>query len=407
MPYESHSFSSPVVGGQAVSQSGPAILQILPRLDTGGVERGTVEIAEAIRDAGGLPIVISAGGQMVRELERLDVVHIQLPVHTKNPFKIWKNIKAIEKVIRQFDVKLVHARSRAPAWSARAAAKNCGVPFITTFHGTYNRGPLGIKTPYNAVMASGQKVIAISHFIERHVQEHYGTPIEKITVIPRGVDIDKFNTAAVSAERMIKLATEWRLPEDVPVIMLPGRLTRWKGQHVVIDALSKMENKNVRCLLVGSDQGRTKYRQSLEAAIEKKGLQGLVHIVNGCSDMAAAYLLSDFVVSASTDPEAFGRVVVEAQAMGRPVIASRHGGPLETVTPGETGWLFAPGDSLDLAQTIEAALQTTQEERDRMAAACIKQATEVYSRSNMCQKTLELYRSVLQESGATLPVESS
>ncbi len=396
MPYESHSFSSPAAQGQ----EGPAILQILPRLDTGGVERGTLEIAESLRNAGALPIVVSAGGQMVRELERMDAVHVQLPVHTKNPLKIWKNIKAVEAVIRQYDVKLVHARSRAPAWSARAAARNCGVPFITTFHGTYNRGPLGIKGPYNAVMASGDRVIAISNFISRHVQELYRTPVEKIRVIPRGVDVDRFNSAAVSAERMIKLATEWRLPEDVPVVMLPGRLTRWKGQHVVLDALSHLSTRNLRCLLVGSDQGRTKYRESLEAAIKKKGLESVVHIVNGCNDMAAAYLLSDFVISASTDPEAFGRVVVEAQAMGRPVIASRHGGPLETVTPGETGWLVAPGDGRDLAKALDAALATTQEERDRMAAACIKQAREVYSRQNMCQRTLELYREVLEESGA-------
>jgi len=383
-----------------IEQTGPAILQILPRLETGGVERGTIEMAEAILEAGGLPIVVSAGGKLVRDLERMDAVHVTLPVQSKNPLTIMKNAKALEKVIKQYDVKLVHARSRAPAWSARAAARKCKVPFITTFHGTYNRGPMGMKTPYNAVMASGDVVIAISQFIARHVQEHYKTPAEKIRTIPRGVDITKFDTDAVSAERMIKLATKWRLPEDVPVIMLPGRLTRWKGQHVLIKALSKFKDKNLRCLLVGSDQGRKKYRAGLDAAIAKYGLQSVVHIVDGCDDMAAAYLLSDFVVSASTDPEAFGRVVVEAQAMGRPVLASRHGGPLETVVPGETGWLFAPGDADDLAKTIETALATTQSERERMAVACIKRAREVYSRQAMCDSTLKVYAEVLEQANA-------
>jgi len=366
-------------------------------LETGGVERGTIEVAEAIKAAGGVPVVISAGGVLVRELERMDIVHVRLPVQTKNPLKILRNVKAIEGVIRQYKVELVHARSRAPAWSARMAARNCGVPFVTTFHGTYNLGPFGIKRPYNAVMAMGDRVIAISNFIARHVQERYKTPSEKIRIIHRGVDTSKFDTASVSPERMIKLATEWRLPEDMPVFMLPGRLTRWKGQHVVLDALEKMGRQDVRCLLVGSDQGRKKYHASLKRAIEQKGLQGVVHIVNGCNDMAAAYLLSDFVLSASTDPEAFGRVIVEAQAMGRPVIASRHGGALETVIPGETGWLVAPSDGKDLARAMEVALATTHEERERMAKVCITQAREVYSREKMCRKTLDVYAEVLAE----------
>jgi len=377
-------------------QGAPAVLQVLPRLETGGVERGTIEIAEALRDAGALPVVVSAGGALERELERMDAVHVRLPVHSKNPLVMWRNVAALEHVIRRYDVKLVHARSRAPAWSARAAARRCGVPFVTTFHGTYNRGPFGIKGLYNAVMASGDRVIAISHFIARHVQEFYKVPPDRIRVIPRGVDLDRFDPARVSPERMIKLATEWRVPEDVPVLMLPGRLTRWKGQHVVIEALARLGRQDIRCLLVGSDQGRSAYRASLERAIADKGLQGVVHIVNGCHDMAAAYLLTDYVISASTDPEAFGRVIVEAQAMGRPVIASRHGGALETVTPGQTGWLVAPGDPGELSAAIATALAVPPAERARMAAACQAQARDTYARQLMCDKTLDVYAELLQ-----------
>lgn len=388
--------NSRTVSGQVA----PAILQVLPRLETGGVERGTIEIAEALRAAGARPIVVSAGGQMERELDRMDAVHVRLPVHSKNPLTMWRNVEALAEVIRRYDVKLVHARSRAPAWSARAAARRCGVPFVTTFHGAYNRGPFGIKGGYNAVMASGDRVIAISQFIARHVQEFYRVPQSRIRVIPRGVDLDRFDPARVSPERMIALATQWRLREDLPVVMLPGRLTRWKGQQTLIEALARLGRKDLVCLLVGSDQGRTRYRERLEAMVAAKGLQGVVHIVNGCNDMAAAYLLCDYVVSASTDPEAFGRVIVEAQAMGRPVIASRHGGALETVTPGETGWLVAPADPNELAQAIATALDTPAAERARMAEACRTQARETYSRALMCSRTLAVYAELL---GADAP----
>ena len=378
-------------------QDGPAILQILPRLDTGGVERGTIEIAQALAEAGAKPIVVSAGGILEHELARCDAVHIRLPVDSKNPWRMWRNVDLIADVIKRYDVKLVHARSRAPAWSAMAAARRTGVPFVTTFHGTYNLGPLGIKRAYNRVMAAGDRVIAISQFIARHVQEIYHTPPERVRVVPRGVDLERFNIGAVSPERMIQLSHEWRIPEDLPVIMLPGRLTRWKGQHVVIEALARLGRHDLRCLLVGSDQGRSRYREGLVRAITDKGLADVVHIVDGCHDMAAAYLLTDFVLSASTDPEAFGRVIVEAQAMGRPVIATRHGGALETVVEGETGWLVAPGDPGDLARAIADALALSPAERERMAKACIASVRKTYSKTLMCERTLRVYAELLDE----------
>jgi len=368
----------------------PAVMQVLPRLETGGVERGTVDITTALTAAGRRAIVVSAGGPMVREIERAGGVHITLPVDSKNPLTMRKNVAALTEVIADNKVGLVHARSRAPAWSARPAAERANVPFITTFHGTYNFSNPA-KKAYNAIMAKGERVIAISEFIGRHVAEQYDVPEDRIRVIPRGIDLDAFNPEAVSAERMIQLAQAWRLPDDSPVVMLPGRLTRWKGQSVLIEAARRLARPDVRVLLVGDDQGRTGYREELESQIGRIGAEGIIHLTGPCRDMAAAYMLADVVVSASTDPEAFGRVAAEAHAMGRPVIASDHGGARETVIAGETGWLVPPGDADALAQTLRTALTMTGEERETVARRAIAHIRDNYTKPQMCAATLAVY----------------
>ncbi len=368
----------------------PAVMQVLPRLETGGVERGTVDITTALTAAGRRAIVVSAGGPMVREIERAGGVHITLPVDSKNPLTMRKNVAALTEVIADNNVGLVHARSRAPAWSARPAAERANVPFITTFHGTYNFSNPA-KKAYNAIMAKGERVIAISEFIGRHVAEQYDVPEDRIRVIPRGIDLDAFNPEAVSAERMIQLAQAWRLPDDAPVVMLPGRLTRWKGQSVLIEAARRLARPDVRVLLVGDDQGRTGYREELESQIGRIGAEGIIHLTGPCRDMAAAYMLADVVVSASTDPEAFGRVAAEAHAMGRPVIASDHGGARETVIAGETGWLVSPGDADALAQTLRTALTMTGEERETVARRAIAHIRDNYTKPQMCAATLAVY----------------
>jgi glycosyltransferase involved in cell wall biosynthesis len=368
----------------------PAVMQVLPRLETGGVERGTVDITTALTAAGRRAIVVSAGGPMVREIERAGGVHITLPVDSKNPLTMRKNVAALTEVIADNNVGLVHARSRAPAWSALPAAERSNVPFITTFHGTYNFSNPA-KKAYNAIMAKGERVIAISEFIGRHVAEQYDVPEDRIRVIPRGIDLDAFNPEAVSAERMIQLAQAWRLPDDSPVVMLPGRLTRWKGQSVLIEAARRLARPDVRVLLVGDDQGRTGYREELESQIGRIGAEGIIHLTGPCRDMAAAYMLADVVVSASTDPEAFGRVAAEAHAMGRPVIASDHGGARETVIAGETGWLVPPGDADALAQTLRTALTMTGEERETVARRAIAHIRDNYTKPQMCAATLAVY----------------
>jgi glycosyltransferase involved in cell wall biosynthesis len=373
----------------------PVILQVLPSLVTGGVERGTVDVAAAIVQAGWTALVASNGGPMVRELERAGARHIELPAHSKNPLVMHANVGRLARVIREHNVDIVHARSRAPAWSALAAANKTGAHFVTTFHGTYNLGMGGLKQKYNAVMARGERVIAISHFIAEHMQRIYGVEPERIRVIHRGVDLSRLDPNRISAERIIQLVRQWRLPEGARVIMLPGRLTRWKGQGVLIDALALLGRKDIRCIMVGSDQGRTKYRQELIDQIRAKDLMDVVHLTDQCNDMPAAYKLSDIVVSASTDPEGFGRVVVEAQAMGRAVIASGHGGAAETVVPGETGWLVPPGDPQALAEALDFALRLPEQTRAWMSDNAMAHVRAHFSREDMCAHTLGVYAEVL------------
>ncbi|MFY7779715.1 MAG: glycosyltransferase family 4 protein [Tagaea sp.] len=374
----------------------PTIMQVLPALVTGGVERGAADVAAALAAAGWRSIVVSEGGPMVREIERAGAIHVTLPVATKNPFAMRRNVARLVEVARTHGVDLIHARSRAPAWSARAAARRLGVPFVTTFHGTYNFGN-PIKRWYNSVMAKGARVIAISEFIAKHVVANYAVPPALVRVIHRGVDVARFDPARVSAERVIKLANEWRLPDGLPVVMLPGRLTRWKGQTLLIDAAAKLGRRDIVVLFVGSDQGRTGYRRELENLTRRRGLEGIVRIVDHCNDMAAAYMLADVVVSASTDPEAFGRVVAEAQAMGRPVVAPDHGGAPEILLPGETGWLFRPREAESLAEALRAALALDAAARDDLAGRAIAHINDLFTKQRMCAATLDVYAEVLRE----------
>lgn len=371
------------------------VLQVLPALGaSGGVERGTVEIAGAIVDAGGRAIVASSGGALVHDLDRVGAEHVELPLQSKNPVTMWRNIDRLVDVIKTNKVDIVHARSRAPAWSAWFATKRTGAHFVTTFHGTYSAGN-HFKRLYNSVMTRGERVIAISQFIAVHVRQLYGVPANNIKIIHRGVDLDKFDPAKVSAQRVVNLAADWRLPDGMPVIMLPGRLTRWKGQAVVIDALAELARDDVRCVLVGGDQGRGNYRAELEKMISARNLNEIVRLVDHCDDMPAAYMLTDVVISASTDPEAFGRVIAEAQALGRPVIATDHGGAQETVIPGVTGWLVPPGDPMELARAIERVLALGESARSTLATKAIANVRENFSKATMCAKTLDVYDDVL------------
>jgi len=379
----------------ATATDGPVVLQVLPSLETGGAERGTVDVANAIVKAGGTAIVASEGGPMENDLKRAGALHLKMPLASKNPLVMYRNVARLVRVIESYNVGVVHARSRAPAWSACAAAKRTGRHFITTFHAPYNFTNF-IKKRYNQIMTEGERVIAISEFIADHVRRNYDVDPTRLRVIHRGVDLARFDPDRVSAERMIQLSTRWRLPDGVPLILMPGRLTRWKGQTVLLEALTHLSDIDYRCVFIGADQGRTAYRRELEGLITKYGLGGRASIMDECSDMPAAYMLSDVVVSASTDPEGFGRVVGEAQAVGRPVVASDHGGPREQLISGRTGFLFPSGDAAALAAGLRKALSLTPEARARLHDEAMARVRAEFSKDQMCAHTLAIYREVLQ-----------
>lgn len=383
----------------------PVILQVLPELRSGGVERGTIDMAKAIKRAGGKPIVASEGGAMVSQLSHSGILHIHLPLASKNPFVIRRNAKKLVKIIREHKVDVVHVRSRAPAWSAWMACRRTKCRFVTTFHGTYGLGG-SLKRWYNSIMTRGERVIAISHFIAQHIQTHYAIDPTKMRVIHRGVDLKLFNPFAHSAQRMIEITKEWRLPEELPLVLFPGRITRWKGQDVFLKALAKLPHRNFFAVILGDDKGHENYRQELEALISKLGLEGLVRIARHTNYVSEAYMLARVVVATSIEPEAFGRVVLEAQAMGKPVIATNHGGPQETVMPDVTGWLIEPGKDDVLALYIDHALNLDDDTLHWMAEHGVVNARQ-FSLEIMCQNTLNVYMELLdrgQYSPLLLPV---
>ncbi|MCX7381240.1 MAG: glycosyltransferase family 4 protein [Alphaproteobacteria bacterium] len=372
----------------------PIILQVLPALDGGGVERGTVEVTQAICRAGGGAVVASAGGRLVPAIEHAGGRHVTMPLDSKNPWRIWRNAARLATLIQAASVDIVHARSRAPAWSAWLAARRTGVHFVTTYHAPYGEDFVG-KRRYNAVMARGEIVIAISHFIADLIQRRHGIAPERIRVVPRGVDPAIFDPERVSTDRKVKLAKVWRVPDGAPTIMLPGRLTRWKGQTVLIEALAMMENREACLVLVGDDQGRRKFTAELVALAERLGVGERVRLVGHCDDMAAALMLSDVVVNPSIAPEGFGRVVIEAQAMARVVVGTDHGGAAETIEHGVTGFHVKPGDAEALAVQIDAALRLPEAERTAIGAAARASVSARYTTAGLQAATIDVYREVL------------
>jgi len=377
-------------------RGGPTVLQVLPALVSGGVERGTVDVARALVEAGWRALVVSRGGPMVHELERVGARHITLPVHSKNPLRWRATFDALTDLIWHEGVDLVHARSRLPAWLAWRAARRNRVPFVTTFH-QRPAAATAVKRLYNSVMVRGDRVIAISHYVADRLLADYGLDPARLRVIPRGVDLTLFDPGKVTAERLVRLSDRWRIPDGVPVVMMPARVTKWKGHGLLVEALSRLERGSCHCLMVGEDEGRRSVKAALEPVIARLGLTPHVHFVGRCDDMPAAYKLADVVVSASLDPEPFGRVMIEAQAMGRPIVATDHGGARESVLAGQTGWLVTPGDPGAMADGIRAALELDTEGRRRLSERAVAHVHGHFSRYQMCARTLAVYSELLDE----------
>ncbi|MDD9990840.1 MAG: glycosyltransferase family 4 protein [Rhodospirillales bacterium] len=379
----------------------PTVLQVLPRLGgSGGVERETQYISRAIAGAGWRSMISSGEEADGEAAADAGARHAALPVARRNPVQAPGTIRRLARLIAEEDVDLVHARSRWPAWLAYYAARRAGRPFITTFHGAYSTGaaPMKLKRRYNAIMTRGARVIAISEFIARHIVENYTVEPGRIRTIPRGVDLAAFDPARVAPDRLAALRDAWRVPEGLPVVMLPGRLTALKGHLALLDALARIE-ESVCCLFVGAgDANRAGYRARVEQRIAALGTAHDVRLTGPCGDMPAAYLLADIVVSPSLRPEAFGRVPAEAQALGRPVIVFAHGGALETVLDGETGCLVPPGDIDALADSIRQTLGASPAERSRVASAGQAHVRRNFTLEGMCGATLDVYRELLPAS---------
>jgi glycosyltransferase involved in cell wall biosynthesis len=375
------------------------LLQVTPELETGGAEQTTIDVAHAVVAQGGKALVAARGGRMAARLEADGGRLAQMPAQSKNPLIMLGNAARLIDLIRREKVSLVHARSRAPAFSALWAAHATGVPFVATYHGVYNARS-GLKRWYNAVMTKGALVIANSEYTRDHVIREHGVPADKVVAIPRGVDLSRFEPGVVSAERVDALRAAWGVAPDERrlKVLLAGRLTRWKGQGLLVETMALLKARGedkVLLLLAGDDQGRKGYRAELEAAIARADLQDAVKLVGHCDDMPAAYLLADLAIAPSLEPEAFGRTAVEPQVMGRPVIAADHGATRETVIPGETGWLVAPGDAEAWAAALLEAVEIGAAGRQSMGQAARLRARRLYSVDAMCEATLKVYSRVL------------
>lgn len=388
-----------------MAERAATILQIVPELDTGGAELSTIEIADAVVAAGGRAIVLCEGGRMLDRLRATGADVRIFPAATKNPAKLIANALAIARIVKQDKVDLLHARSRAPAWSALWAARRTRRPFVTTYHGAYNE-TTSAKRFYNSVMARGDLVIANSGYTRDLIRSRYGTPARKIRVIHRGVDTAAFNPVNVAPERVARLRAEWRIKPEDRVILQAARLTNWKGQHVVVEAARRLKERgrlDGMVVLAGDAQGREAYAEGLRQAISAAGLDGRVRLVGHVDDMPAAYSAAAVSIVASIEPEAFGRTAVESQAMECPVIATRIGAPPETVrSPPEhgpqsmTGWLVPPGDAQALADALLCALSLDGAARQQLGTAARAHVVASFSLRHMRLKTLSVYDEILQ-----------
>ena len=373
-----------------------SVLQVLPHLNSGGLVSGAIEVSEALQKSGMRSFVASEGGRREREIIRTGGKVFNFSLGSKNPLIIFLNIYKLSRIIKKYKINIIHARSRAPAWSAYFAAKKMGIPFVATFHGTYSIQN-NLKKKYNSIMVKADKVIAISSFINKHILSNYKVDQEKIVTVHRGINIEEFDYLKVSNERLIAFSKKFNIPEDSFVILLPGRITRWKGHILLIEAISKLQRSDIICLFVGDLQGRNKYFAELNKTIDKFKLKNNFRIISNQSDMSVIYKLSNVVVSASLEPEAFGRVVAEAQAMGRPTVAVNHGGGPEIIIDGETGWLFKPGDANDLAEKINKALNLNIDDREKMSVKAIERAKLYFNNEMMCAKKLNIYAGLINK----------
>lgn len=378
------------------------ILQILPSLVAGGVERGTLDLSRYLVSRGHEVWVCSSGGPLVAALEQTGAKHIQLPVNSKNPLIAWINSRRLIRLQKDHAFDVIHVRSRAPAWSVFWARKQLKIPVFSSFHGQYGHQN-SLKRFYNSVMLKTDVCIAVSDFIKTHIQDCYPAYPCDLKLVRRGIDLETFAYHDSLLEKMKALKAQWKILDNQKLIILPGRLTRLKGHQVFLEALSLLKGHaiagispdNLRCLIVGDEPGKDDYRKQLEEYIVAEKLSDFVAFTGNCYDMPAMYALADIVISASTKPEAFGRTACEAQAMGCLVIATKHGGSLETIAPAMRQFMCEQGNSKAMADAIKKALEMLAPENDAHRQVITQEAKnyirEQFSLERMCRETEQLY----------------
>ncbi len=373
---------------------GPLVLQAMPAL-AAPADRIALDLAEALRVAGGASLVASAGGALVPELARSGARHIALPLDRRNPFAIRANASRLARLIAEQDVEILHARGRSAAWPAYLAARRTGRHFIATVDRIHRRGG-ALGHFYSSVVARADRVIAVSNFVADHLRERYGVDDRRLRLVRRGIDLVRFDPARVSAERVIMQAQQWRLPDGVPIVMMPAPFVRGGGQSALITALARVQARDFHALLLALGEGEDGRDRAIEEEIGRLGLAGRVQVVRECRDMPAAYMLADVVVQAASEPEAFLPVLAEAQAMGRPTVAFATGSAVEQLAGGVMAWLVEPGRPDALVNAVAAALTLTLEERQALAPEAIRRVRRSHAKDQMCTRTLEVYRELLE-----------
>tara|TARA_B100000886_G_scaffold219873_1_gene152724 strand:- start:1236 stop:2393 length:1158 start_codon:yes stop_codon:yes gene_type:complete len=378
------------------------VLQVIPKLGYGGAETGCYDIAHYLSEQECGSFIATSGGELIKYVKKNKVGIFKIPVHSKNPILIILNTLLLTFLIVFKKINIVHARSRAPAWSCYFACLLTNRVFVTTFHGTYNFNNK-IKKFYNSIMLRSKLTIAGSNFIFDHINEFYNeylTKKKKLRVIFRGINVDYFNQKNISILKQEKLKKEWELDSDKFTILMPGRLTSWKGQEKFIESLNILSEDynitNFQAILLGSDQGRKVYTKKLSSLVERYSLTKKIKFINHCKEMPLAYSLADVVVSASIEPEAFGRVAVESQSMGKPIIASNIGGSKETILNKKSGFLYKHDDPRELAKNLNNVIQLNQEELKLIGNEGRKNVTKKFDVEIMCESNLKEYKKLLK-----------
>jgi glycosyltransferase involved in cell wall biosynthesis len=377
------------------------VLQVIPKLGYGGAETGCYDIAHYLPENDCGSFIVTSGGELLKFIDKKKVKIIKLPVHSKNPLIIFINFLALVAIILVKNISIVHARSRAPAWSCLLAAKITGRKFVTTFHGTYNFNNK-IKKFYNSVMVRSDLIIAGSNFIFSHIKDNYTKYLnakKKLLVIFRGINVDYFDPTTKLDSDEKKLLKKWHIEKDKKIILLPGRLTEWKGQEVFIEAINlvniELGYEAFYAVILGSDQGRDLYKKKLIRITEQHRLNNQVKFIDHCNDMALAYKVSDIVISASIEPEAFGRVAVEAQSMEKPIIASDIGGSNETIIDEKTGFLFESNNAKSLSKKILKVLSMDETLLQSIGKEGRKNIIQKFNVEKMCFSTYSEYKRIL------------